>query len=531
MSEQADRSSVPLRRTLGTATLTLHGVGVMVGAGIFVLVGEVAGHAGTATWLAFIAASLAALPTGLSYAELASRYPRSAGEAVFAARAFDRSGVSFVVGFLVVASGLMSTAAVSHGFAEYAHVLLGSTAIPRAALIVAFLGALSIINDRGIRQSTWLNAALTSVSVLALLAIAFAGVGEWGRGPEPVLPTTFDVAPVAILSAAALAFYAFIGFEDICNVAEETRAPSRTIPRAVLLSLGISAALYAVVTLTALSVVPAAELASHPAPLTLVAERVFPWVTSWWIAVVAILAVTSTALFNLIMASRVLLGMARSGWLPAALGNVGTRTRTPRLSIAVAFGFAVILALTGVLGVLAEATNVIILLAFVAVNVSLLAIRIRKVAPDQDAGPTFRVPLVVPILGVGLNLLLLAQLSWPAYARAAVLIGVGVVLHLIVRAGREPSEPSETSSPRCRTRTRSTTARATPASDRSGGQAPRPADDAQVAALEPGGRRLRLRSTRDLYRIVPVDQKRPMAVRPVGALGSAGLGSMGRTER
>jgi amino acid transporter len=422
-----------LRRVLGTAALTLYGVGVIVGAGIFVLVGEVAGEAGAASWFAFLGASLAALPTGLAYAELASRHPQSAGEAVFAARATARPFVAFVVGFLVVASGLMSTAAVSHGFVQYARVAFDVPSIPSAVLLVGFLGALSFLNARGMRESTWVNGVCTVASILALVGLVIAGASHLGDAAPQLLEAPSRVPAAAILSAGALAFYAFIGFEDICNVADETRQPSRTIPRAILLSLAISTALYVLVTLTALSVVSADDLAAHSAPLALVSERLLPGISSRWLAGVAVLAVINTALFNLIMASRVLYGMARNGWLPAALGKVGHRRRTPLRAVALSFVLAVAFALTGLLGVLAQATNVLILLAFAAVNLSLVVIRVRKVPPDPDAGRVFRLPIVVPILGVLFTGVMLTQLSAGAWLRAAGLLIVGILAHLVVR--------------------------------------------------------------------------------------------------
>ena len=429
-----------LRRELTTATLTLNGVGVMVGAGIFVLVGKVVGEAGHAAWLSFVGAAVAALPTALAYGELASRYPRSAGEAVFAERAFGQPSLSFVVGFLVVASGLMSTAAVSVGFAKYLQVATGPL-LPDAIVIALFLAVLSIVNARGIRESTWLNVGLTTISVIALLALSWAGLSS-STGPGLTMPSELDLQPAALLAGSALAFYAFIGFEDICNVAEETRNPSRTIPRAVLASLAITTVLYVLVVVTATSVAPSAELAAHDAPLSLLSSRIFPDLSQRWIAVVAILAVSNTALFNLIMASRVMYGMARSGWLPASLGHVSGRRKTPQRAVLLAFVLVLVFAVTGMLGVLAQATNVLILLAFVAVNASLIAVRARRIEPDADAGPVFRVPLVVPIVGVAFDLVLLANLPAGAYVRAAMLAAVGGVLHLAVRS--RPSSGPET---------------------------------------------------------------------------------------
>jgi amino acid transporter len=300
-------------------------------------------------------------------------------------------------------------------------------------LVVGFLGVLSLVNDRGMRESTWVNGVCTVASILALVGLAIAGASHWGEAVPELLEAPLRVPASAMVSAGALSFYAFIGFEDICNVADETREPSRTIPRAILLSLAIATVLYVVVTVSALSVVSADELASHSAPLALVSERLLPSISSRWLAGIAVLAVINTALFNLIMASRVLFGMARNGWLPAQLGAVGARNRTPRRAIAVAFVLAAAFALTGLLGVLAEATNVIILLAFTAVNVALVVIRLRRVPPDADAGRVFRVPIVVPIVGALLTVALLTQLSAGAWLRAAGLVAVGLLGHVIVR--------------------------------------------------------------------------------------------------
>lgn len=429
--------SEPLRRSLGTVLLTLYGVGVIVGAGIYVLVGEIVSTVGAAGWAAFVGAAVVALPTGLSYAELASRHPRSAGEAVFAQRAFGRPEVSFLVGFLIVASGVMSTAAVSHGFAEYLQSVVSVSWLPPEALAVAFLLVLSLVNARGIETSTWFNATCTVLSVLALLVLAIAGAATWPGHLGELASAVADVSPTAAVGAVALAFYAFIGFEDICNVAEETKNPSRTIPKAILLSLAISTVVYTVVTITALSVVSAPELATSDAPLALVAERVFPGVgADRWLGAVALLAVSNTALFNLIMTSRVLFGMGRAGWLPAGLGRVSTRTKAPIRGIAVAFVLAAAFAATGALRLLAEATNAVILLAFAAVNASLLTIRARKIEPDPDAGTVFRVPIAIPGVGLVLTLIAFTRLSPGAYLRAAILVGLGVVLHLVVRLRR-----------------------------------------------------------------------------------------------
>lgn len=424
-----------LRRELGTLALTIYGVGVIVGAGVFVLVGEVAAGAGAGAWLAFLGAALAALPTGLAYAELASRYPESAGEAVFAGRAFGRDEVSFLVGFVVVASGATSVAAVAHGFAGYLGALVGES-WPRIAIVLAFLSVLSVFNARGIRESTWLNVVCTIASVLGLSVLVIGGIARVGGAVPEVVAASGHVGPSALLGTIALAFYAFIGFEDLCNVAEETRTPSRSIPRAILFSLAIATLLYVSVAITAVAVVPAAELAADPAPLALVAGRLFPGLWTGWLSIVALLAVTNTALFNLVMTSRVLYGMARQGMLPRVLGRVDPRRKTPQLAVALAFLITVALAATGALSMLARATNVLILSAFAMVNLSLIVVRARKIPPSVPVADVFRVPIVAPVIGLLVTLLLLTQLPVGAFARAGIVVAIGVVLHLLARAGR-----------------------------------------------------------------------------------------------
>ncbi|MCA9637139.1 MAG: amino acid permease, partial [Myxococcales bacterium] len=330
-----------LERSLGLGSLTASGVGVMIGAGIYVLIGEIIGLVGGGAWLAFVAAALAALPTGLAYAELASRYPRAAGEAVFVDRAFGRPLLTFIVGFVVLSSGVTSVAAVSHGFAAYLGDLIGDPlglgALAAPLAIVLFLVALSALNHRGIAASTRLNTICTVASVAGLVILIAAGIPRWGSVDLWTIGAVADGTGAGveqgslavILGGAALAFYAFVGFEDLCNVAEEVQAPSRTIPRAILLSMAIAAVVYVGVAITAVSAVPAAELASSPVPLVRVWERLLPGLSSAWLALVALFATTNTALVNLIMGSRVLFGMGRDGWIPALFARVDRRRATP----------------------------------------------------------------------------------------------------------------------------------------------------------------------------------------------------------
>jgi len=336
-------------------------------------------------------------------------------------------------------------------------------------VVVVFLLALSLLNHRGIAESTAVTVFCTVTSVAGLGILVLAGASRWGsvrlleRGVTQGAAALTGAAPVesglfaAIVSGAALAFYAFIGFEDMCNVAEEVVRPARNLPRAILVSLATATLVYVAVAITAVSSGSMTELAASSTPLMLVSERLLPSWPSAWLAVVALLATTNTALFNLIMASRMLYGMARQGWIPAAFGAVHPKRQTPSLGVAMAFLLAAGFALTGALEVLAGATNVVILGAFFAVNASLLALqwrgrrRRKREAEDgprttvrdviEDASPAdrdrpFEVPWLVPALGLVATAAMASQLTLGAYLRAAGLVAVGAALYALEQLRR-----------------------------------------------------------------------------------------------
>ena len=429
-----------LTRRLSATTLGLHGVGVIIGAGIYVLVGEIARYVGNGLWLAFTGAAVAALPTALCYASLTSRHPRSAGEAVFVDRAFGRPWLSFAVGYLVLASGVASTAAVSHGFTRY---FLELVPLPEAAsplLAIAFLGALSWINHRGLEEATWVNTVCVVLSVGALLVLVVAALPTWGSvdllSVGPVGPGRGDLPSggfAAVLSASALAFYAYVGFEDMCNVAEEVKHPERAMPRAILGAMAVATVIYVAVGVTVVSAIPVAELVESEVPLARVWEAVLPGVPVWVLAVVALFAVTNTALFNMIMASRILWGMSRHGWISPVFGRLHSQQKTPTAGVIAVFVLAAGTSVTGVLSVLAEATNIIILMVFFAVCLALLVSRLKGVPSDDPAKAGFEIPLLVPIVGMAIDGYLVAQFSPGAYLRAGSLLVVGLVLYALGR--------------------------------------------------------------------------------------------------
>ena len=387
-----------LRRTIGPAQMALYGLGSMLGAGIYGLVGKAAGQTGNALWLAFVVALIAALLTALSYASLGSRHPRAAGAAYVTGRAYGYPLLSFMVGLALVCSGLTSIATQSRVFAANFIALFGLESVPVWLLALGFLLILTGIVFRGIRESMWVNVLCTLVEAGGLVLVIVAGISYWGSVDyfeTPPAPDG-DHAILLVMQGAVLAFFAFIGFEDMINVAEETRDPERTIPLGLILAMAGAAVLYIAVAVTAVSVVPWQDLAAAPGPITEVMERAAPSISPIVFTAITLFAVANTALVNYVTASRLIYGMARQGLLPHTLGSVHSARRTPHIAVAALFLVLAPLALLGSITELAAATVLLLLLVFMVVNGALVILKRRK----SEVLGRFEVPLFVPVLGV-----------------------------------------------------------------------------------------------------------------------------------
>lgn len=394
---QDESAQSTVKPTLGVIALMIYGVGNMLGAGIYGLVGKAAGELGNMVWMGFLASMIAAGLTGLSYASLGSRYPRAAGAAYITHRAFGITAISYVVGLAVMMSGLTSLAAASQVFASYAHEIV--TDVPVKWVVVGFILALTVVNYVGMRESAWVNAICTAIEAGGLLLVVAVGARYWGSvdyfDARSIKNPGGDFSVSLMLSGAVLTFYAFIGFEDLLNISEEVRNPRRNFPLALLAALGIAATLYMAVCITAVSVVPHAQLAAASGPLVEVVRIAAPWVPPMLFTVVAMFAVTNTALLNYIMGSRLVYGMARQGLLPALLGRVHSRRSTPHIAILLLLVIVLGLALAGDIKALASATSLLLLGSFTLVNLALVVLKRR---PGEPRGG-FEVPLVVPIGG------------------------------------------------------------------------------------------------------------------------------------
>ena len=456
-----------LLRTMGLFSLVVYGVGDMVGAGIYGTIGKAAGAMGNAVWLAFLVSMLAALLTGLSYACLASRYPRAAGAAYVTHRAFHWSFLSYLIGLSIAASGLTSMGAQANVFADNLLALVGG---PRLLLMLGFLLVMTGINLWGIRESMWTNLVCTTVEVGGLLFIVAVGARFWGgvnyfevpailnrEGP----PVQQGLTIPLLMTGAVLTFYAFIGFEDMLNVAEEVKEPRRTMPLGIVLAQFIAALLYMAVAVTAVSVVDYKELLAAQSPMNSIAARAAPWLPTQTFIYITMFAVANTMLINYVMGSRLLYGMARQGLLPEALGRVHRKRKTPHIAILVLLVIVTALALTndairvlqeltrgvvrdflvnlervGPIASLASATSLLLLFSFMIVNGSLIALKLRRGEPKG----AFEVPVVVPALGILVNGALIvtrfidaSRAGWLAPIIAGVIVAGITVLYFIRR--------------------------------------------------------------------------------------------------
>ena len=376
-----------LKRRIGLPLLTAYGVGVMVGAGIYVLVGAVAADAGIWAPLAFLFAGLVAAPTALSYAEFSTRLPEAGGEAVYVTEGLGLQWLGVLVGLAIVVTGTISAAAVLRGGAGY---LTSVVPLPMAATIVVMGLSLIAVAIIGVLESLTLAAIFTAVELIGLALVVWAGLAA---DPSPDLTVVAPPVWAGIGAGAVLAFFAFIGFEDIVNMAEEVTTPEKTLPRAILYSLMITSVIYALVSYAAVRVVPLAELTSSKQPLVLVWQQAQGGSVAF-LSVIAVAAALNGVLAQIVMAARVLFGLGRRNAGLATFHHSSARFGTPTLAT-VLIGTAVVIgALTLPVATLAEGASTLLLTIFVIVNIAL--IRLKTSVPEAP----FRVPMAVPVFGL-----------------------------------------------------------------------------------------------------------------------------------
>lgn len=382
-----------LKRTLTLPLLVLYGLGTTIGAGIYALLGELAGVSGYMAPASFLVASLMAALTAASFAELSGRFPHCAGAALYVKEAFNSERLSIVAGLLVIMAGLVSASALVVAFAEHLHGFFEFNTLPTIIVVCLLLGTVAAW---GIAESVFIAASITVIEIAGLLlviAVSHSSFAELPSRIDEFIPSFDGASWGPIYAGSLLAFYAFIGFEDMVDVAEEVKDVKRNLPKAILLTLGITTLLYMVIMLAAVLTMPPQELANSAAPLA----NLFAHYTGskGLIGVIGVFAIINGALIQMIMASRVLYGLSSRHLLPRLLCRINSRTRTPLIATALVTTIVLVLAATGELAALAEMTSLIILVVFAFVNLSLLRIKRRTPVPSNSIS----FPIWVPALG------------------------------------------------------------------------------------------------------------------------------------
>ncbi|MFD3437706.1 APC family permease [Streptomyces sp. NPDC058685] len=435
----------PLKRAIGPKLLILFVIGDILGTGIYATTGKVAGKVGGALWLPFVIGFVVAILTAASYVELVGKYPKAAGAALYTQKAFKVPFLTFIIAFMVMCSGLSSASAAARAFSgDYFQEF--TDAIPATLVAILFILALAALNLRGVSESVKTNVVLTIVELTGLLIILV--IGAWavltGEG-DPSRLTEFQATGTgyalitSVLGATALGFFAFVGFEDSVNMAEETKDPVRTFPRAIFIGVGVTGTIYVLVALASSLLVDYKTLEKSSGPLLEVVEAGGVAFPPKLFALIALFAVTNSALINIMMASRLCYGMANERILPRAMAKVLPQRRTPIVGIVFVSALAIGLVSTGEIEGLGDTTAFLLLCVFAVVNVAVLVLRKTPVEHSH-----FRAPTVLPVLGAITSLILaspLADRDAEVYIRAGVLIAIGIGLwavnKLVMKAGGE----------------------------------------------------------------------------------------------
>jgi len=426
MDNQNNPKEPKLKREVGLAQLVFYGVGNIIGAGIYVLVGGAAGLAGNAVGFAFLIGAAIALFTGLSYAELAAMYPKAASEYTYLGKAYGNHFLSFITQWMMLVTELVASAAVALGFAQYFQSVIIS---PAWLVAVSLLVILTAIGITGVKRALALNTVFSIIAILGLVIVIASGAPKFGSVNYAYSPGGLT----GILGATALVFFAYIGFDNIANLSEETKNPQKTLPRGLLISVAISMVLYVLVGIAAVSVVPFQQLATSNAPLALVASGTFGPIAYDVLTIAGLLTTLNTVLVLLIVGSRIIYGMSRQGVLPKILGRVNSRTSTPIFASIATLAVALLFIPIGNVGQVAKITSFGSLIAFILVNFALL--HLRRTAPHLKR--PFKVPInigwvsITALLGAITSFALLTQFDLQSALLGMSLPISGIILYFL----------------------------------------------------------------------------------------------------
>jgi amino acid transporter len=405
-----------LKPVLGPVQLIFYSVGVIIGAGVYSVIGTAAGVAQHELWLSFIVSAAIALLTAISYAEMATSFPAAGAEYVYVRRAWPKADwLAFGVGAVILIGGAATAATVAVAFGGYLRIFLDWPVALSAFLLLA---GCTVLNVWGLRESSWVNMLFTSIEVTGLVLVIAAALTLDAR-PQPAVPA----AAPAVMAGAALLFFVYLGFEEIANLAEEVRNPGRDVPIALFVSLAVTTGLYVAVSFAIVMLAPPAELAASEAPLASAVAKAWPGAEKQ-LSAIALFATANTVLITVIATSRVAFSMARDKEIPQMFSSLLRLRQTPWVAALLAFAMAAALLPIGSVKLLAEMSSFAALVAFFAVNIVLIVLRYRL--PNHKR--PFRVPLsigrmpILPIVAIASILLLLVHFEWQIYVAGAIAI-------------------------------------------------------------------------------------------------------------
>jgi len=422
-----------LTRSIGLFEAVAYGVGIILGAGIYVLIGPATGLAGNSVWASFIIGALISSLTGLSYAELSTMFPKAAAEYIYVKRAFKNDLLAFLTGWLIIFTGIVSISTVALGFGGYFKAIFAFPIFLSALILIIVL---SLLNFIGIEKSSKVNILFTAIEVGGLLIVIILGMSKIGT------VNYFEAPNISgVFGAAALMFFAYLGFEDIVNIAEETSNPQKNLPRALLLSIIVTAIFYVLVGLAVVNLANWQVLSVSQAPLSFAVSTVLGPNGFSIMSYIALFATANTVLITSIVGSRMIYGMAKDNAIPNILSKVHKKTKTPWTAILTTMIFSMLFIFLGDIELIANITSLGVFITFALVNLSLIWLRYNK----PNLKRPFKVPLnikkfpVIPFFGLISCLLMLTQFDLFVILFGLVLIGSGVLVYAIYKKTTNPT--------------------------------------------------------------------------------------------
>jgi APA family basic amino acid/polyamine antiporter len=413
---------VELKRELGLLEVTLSGIGIILGAGIYALIGKAAALAGNSVWLSFAIASLIAIFTGLSYAELSSMFPKASAEHEYVRNAFGKK-LAFVIGWLIILSGVIGAATVALGFGGYFNAFFKVPVIPSAIVLIV---ALSFLLFYGIKETARFVIIATLIETAGLVIVIFIGLPYLGKVDYFEMPYGWT----GVFQASALVFFAYTGFEGIVKLSEETKSPEKTIPKGLMLAIIVSIFLYITVAVSAVSVMGWERLSTSDAPFADLAFLAFGNNAFILLTAIALFATANTVLMMMLGSSRIIYGMADSMTLPAILASVHRSRRTPWTAILVTMAVSILFIFAGDIAFVANVDNFTLFVTFFIINAALIFLRYKEPGMNRP----FRVPLnagrlaLLPFLGILSCVFMLAQLEGKVILTGGLLVVLGWIV-------------------------------------------------------------------------------------------------------